>query len=288
MFAFHQDRRHYFEMQIENAREYLLPFIEEKFPIRPGMRVLEIGCGEAGVLKAFIDRGCSGVGVELDESRLANARAWLREDIENNKIALISGDIYKVNPEKDFKDLFDIIVLKDVIEHIPDQQKLIAWMRSFLKPHSVIFFGFPPWQMPFGGHQQMCRGKLLSKLPYYHLLPTPLYKWLLKKNGEPWEALLEIKETRMPIEKFERLARKCGYRILHRKHFLVNPIYKYKFNIKPRTQLSLLTHVPWLRNFFTTCVYYMIEQKVTAAVGQGTVSTIHSYETVHKSEIQGA
>jgi 2-polyprenyl-3-methyl-5-hydroxy-6-metoxy-1,4-benzoquinol methylase len=64
-------------------------------------------------------------------------------------------------------------LLKDVIEHIHDQPKLIAWMKSYLAPNGTIFFGFPPWQMPFGGHQQLCRNKVLAKLPYYHLLPRP-------------------------------------------------------------------------------------------------------------------
>jgi cyclopropane fatty-acyl-phospholipid synthase-like methyltransferase len=64
------------------------------------MRILEIGCGEGGVLKAFIDRGCYGVGVELDESRLVNAREWLKEDIEKGKIRFISKDIYKTDVEE--------------------------------------------------------------------------------------------------------------------------------------------------------------------------------------------
>ena len=79
-------------------------------------------------------------------------------------------DIYQVDIEKDLNGLFDIIVLKDVIEHIHDQAKLIGWMKNFLKPGGIVFFGFPPWYMPFGGHQQMCHSKI-SRLPYIHLLP---------------------------------------------------------------------------------------------------------------------
>mgnify|MGYP000075898353 CR=1 FL=1 len=70
MFEFHKDRKRYFEMQILNTNKYVLPFIEEKFPVKAGMRVLEIGCGEGGVLKAFTDRGCIGVGVELENTSL--------------------------------------------------------------------------------------------------------------------------------------------------------------------------------------------------------------------------
>lgn len=62
MFDFHLDRKRYFDIQRDNASEYVIPFIEERFEIKAGMRVLEIGCGEGGVMKAFIDRGCVAVG----------------------------------------------------------------------------------------------------------------------------------------------------------------------------------------------------------------------------------
>ncbi len=259
MFDFHGDRRRYFDMQIQNTHDYVIPFIEAQYPITPNMRVLEIGCGEGGVLKAFINKGCTGIGVELDNSRIEHGKQWLQKDIESGKIKLISKDIYDVDAGNEFNGGFDIIVLKDVIEHIHDQKKLIIRMKFFLNINGAIFFGFPPWQMPYGGHQQMCRGKLLSKLPYYHLLPTPLYKWILKVNGEHWPAFIEMKETGISVEKFEGIVKKSGYKILKRTFFLINPIYQYKFGLKPKTQFSFISRIPIIRNFFTTCVYYLIQ-----------------------------
>jgi SAM-dependent methyltransferase len=258
MFEFHADRKRYFDIQRENAERFVIPFIEEKFPIRPGQRVLEIGCGEAGVLLAFLERGCTGVGVELDAPRLVNAAAWTKEYLDAGKVQYIDKDIYKVDVERELGGKFDIIILKDVIEHIHDQPKLIAQMKRLLNPGGCIFFGFPPWQMPFGGHQQMCKGKWLSKLPWYHLLPRSLYGYILKRNGEPVEALLEIRDTRISIEKFERIAKKTGYKISLSRHYLINPIYEYKFGWKARKQFGIIRHIPWLRNFVTTCVYYLI------------------------------
>jgi SAM-dependent methyltransferase len=260
MFEFHGDRKRYFEIQVLNTEKYVIPFIEEAFAVKPGMRVLEIGCGEGGVLKAFIDKGLIGTGVELDEIRLVLAREWMADELEQGKVTFFSKDIYKTSYEE-LGGAFDIIVLKDVIEHIYDQQKLIERMKSFLKTNGVIFFGFPPWYMPFGGHQQICKGRWLSKLPYYHLLPAPLYKWILRSNGENWEEMLEIKKTGISIERFERICKATGYKLVHQTHFLINPIYEYKFGWKSRTQFKLVSVLPFVRNFFTSCVYYLIQEK---------------------------
>jgi SAM-dependent methyltransferase len=258
LFEFHTDRKRYFEIQVMNAEKYVIPFIEEKFPIKPGMRVLEIGCGEAGVLKAFVNKGCEGVGVELDTPRIDNAINFLPDDVAAGKIRFVAKDIYLVDIEEDFKGKFDIIILKDVIEHIHDQAKLIGWMKKFLNPGGIVFFGFPPWYMPFGGHQQICRSKI-SKLPYIHLLPRGIYKWILKKNNEPVEALLEIRDTGISIERFEKICKKEGYHFLHTRHYLSNPIYEWKFGWKPRRQIGLIRAIPFFRNFLTTCVYYIIQ-----------------------------
>ncbi len=258
MFDFHADRKRYFDIQVLNAEKYVIPFMEEKFPVRPGMRILEIGCGEGGVLKAFINKGCEGVGVELDAPRIADAQKFLAEDIKAGRLRFVVRDIYQVDVEKDFGGLFDIVLLKDVIEHIHDQAKLIGWMKNFLKPGGIVFFGFPPWYMPFGGHQQICRSTV-SKLPYIHLLPRGLYKWILKRNKEPVNDLMEIRDTGISIERFEKICRKEGYVFLHNRHYLLNPIYEWKFGWKPRRQALLIKAIPFVRNFYTTCVYYIIQ-----------------------------
>lgn len=257
MYEFHGDRKRYFDIQTENAAQYVIPFIEEKYAITPGMRVLEIGCGEGGVLKAFLRKGCEGVGVELDAPRIEDAHEFLKEEIAAGKIKFIVKDIYQVDMEEELGGHFDIIVLKDVIEHIYDQERLVGWMKSFLKENGIIFFGFPPWYMPFGGHQQMCRSKI-SKLPYLHLLPRGLYQWILTKNKEKVKELMEVVDTGISIERFEKICKKTGYQIQNKRHYLLNPIYYWKFGWKGRKQLGFISSIPFFRNFVTTCVYYTI------------------------------
>ena len=259
MFEFHADRKRYFDIQVLNAEKYVLPFIEKEYSIEPGKRVLEIGAGEGGVLKAFVNRGCTGVAVELDKNRVADGRKWLAKDIEEDRLRFFVNDIYLTNIET-LGGPFDIIVLKDVIEHIHNQEKLISWLRGFLKPGGIIYFGFPPWQMPYGGHQQMCQ-YITAKLPYIHLLPVPWYKAILrlfKEHPNTIEILLEVKETGISIERFEKIIKQTGFKILSNTHYAINPIYEWKFGWKPRMQNSVIKSIPYFRNYLTTCVYYLV------------------------------
>lgn len=260
---FHSNKDLYFQMQHENAASFVVPFIEEHFPLRPDMRVLEIGCAEGGVLLAFLDRGLKGVGVELSESRAALAKGYLAEQIASGQAEIISRNIYDPVFREQFKGQFDLIVLKDVIEHIPDQAKIMAYMKEFLRPNGQIYFGFPPWMMPYGGHQQVCRTKV-GKLPWLHLLPQSLYRWILVKLGEhpaTVQDLMEVYDTRLTLERFERFARETGYEFANKRLYLINPIYRYKFKLKPRVQWKLFAAIPWFRNFVTTCGYYTLRVK---------------------------
>ena len=264
MYEFHLNKPKYFDFQYQTARDYIIPFIEQEVRVEKGMKVLEIGCSEAGVLQAFLDRGCLCVGVDLSEARIELARKFHAEACREGRIRFFTKDIYDTDPEHDFGNRFDIVVLKDVIEHIHDQARFMRRMGAFLNPGGVVFFGFPPWQMPYGGHQQVCDTRLLTLLPYFHLLPARAYRFVLEwfeKNPVKVEDLMEIHETGISIERFERIVKSSGYRQLLRRFYLINPIYRYKFGLKPRTQLGLITRIPYLRNFLTTCMYYLIEHQ---------------------------
>lgn len=260
MFNFHADRKRYFDIQVANTTQYVIPFIAEVFKINAGMRILEIGCGEAGVLKAFANIGCQGVGIEFDAARIKEAYNLMPTETANGTITLVTKDIYDATAA-DLNGKFDIIILKDVIEHIHNQPKLMQRLHSFLQPNGIVFYGFPPWQMPFGGHQQLCKNKWLGKLPYYHLLPLPIYTWLLKRKGENLAEMLEIRQTGLSIETFEKYNKQTNFKILNKKFYLINPIYKYKFNLNVRHVIAPFNKIYWLRNFYTTCMYYVVTIK---------------------------
>ncbi|MBU1012158.1 MAG: class I SAM-dependent methyltransferase [Bacteroidetes bacterium] len=262
MFEFHKDKVRYFDMQYCTSKDYIIPFVSPHLNFQQSRQILEIGCAEAGVLKAFVDEGHICTGIELSDYRVGIAKSFLKKDIEDGKVQIINKNIFDIDVNIfDFK--FDLIILKDVIEHLPNQQIFIRELKKLLKPNGFIFFGFPPWQMPFGGHQQICKGKIAAFLPYYHILPRSIYKGILKLFGErndTIDELIDIKNCRISIEKFEKIAKSEGYEVVDRIHFFINPIYKFKFNLKIRKQTPIISNIPYFRNYLTTAVYYLIKQ----------------------------
>lgn len=263
MYEFHGDKAKYHKMTRDVTENYVIPFVTQSVDFSKKLHVLEIGSGEGGVLGAFTKRGDLCVGIELSPARVRKAEELMKEEVEKGQIRFIAKDIYDIDPDS-FTPKFDLIILKDVIEHIHNQEKIMKRLGQFLAPNGVIFFGFPPWQMPFGGHQQVAHSKIGSKLPYYHLLPMPLYKLVLKTFGEKKgviDSLVEIKETGISIERFERIAKNSGFEIDQKQFYLFNPVYKYKFGLNPRKQMEFIGAIPWVRNFLTTCVYYCVRKQ---------------------------
>ena len=84
-FQFHTNKEKYFNWQYVNSKEAIVPFVEEHCQLNEKTRVLEIGCAEAGVLKAFVERGCQCVGVEIAAQRLEYARHFLKEPFKIQK-----------------------------------------------------------------------------------------------------------------------------------------------------------------------------------------------------------
>jgi SAM-dependent methyltransferase len=254
---FHGNAPLKFQHQYLVTRDYIIPFIEKVFPLNKQTRVLEIGCGEGGVLLAFAEKGCTCTGMDLSESKINSGRELLKDQ---PLISLFTANVYDRSTMDTYRDNFDLIILKDTIEHIPDQEKIMAHLPYFLKENGCLFFAFPPWRMPFGGHQQTAVHKK-AQFPWIHLLPKKLYIRYLRNAGENEATILsldEIYDTRISIGRFEKIIRKLHFKVIRKRHYLVNPIYRYKFRYTPREQFKWITYLPWFRDFITTTVYYLL------------------------------
>lgn len=254
----HTDRELYFREQSFTTSRHIIPFIESVIPVDSTVSVLEIGCGEGGNLLPFLEARCARIaGIDLSGSKIENARRFYSAIPGGERVELTAADIY----ESGSAGTFDIVMMRDVLEHIHDQERFLGFVKRFLSRRGVLFIAFPPWNNPFGGHQQMCDSRLLSKIPWIHLLPRGIYRRLLLAAGESparTEGLLEIKDTGINIGRFEKAIKKEGYLIVRKSLWLINPNFEVKFGLRPRRLPQIAGKIPFLRNFIATTGYYII------------------------------
>jgi len=252
----HFDRHQYFKELAKTSEKYFMPYIMQYHDINEDTSILEIGCGEGGNLLPFAKLGCNILGVDISRNRIKEARQlFIQEHVSGSFICDNIFNITRYNHQ------FDIIICHDVIEHIADKKALLEIAHTFLKDIGVLFIAFPAWQMPFGGHQQICRNTLLSKFPFIHLLPHPVYKQILTYAGESEEMineLLTIRNTRITIEAFEKIVSLTKWNIANRSLYLINPHYEIKYGLTPRRIPDFISNIPYIRNYISTSCFYIL------------------------------
>lgn len=252
----HFDRNQYFKELSITSEKYFMPYISNYHEIDEGISILEIGCGEGGNLLPFAKLGCKVVGIDISEKRINEAKELFRK--AHIPGTFICNDIFN---QTGLNHRFDIIICHDVIEHIEDKYTLLIQAHSFIKNDGVLFIAFPAWQMPFGGHQQICRNSFIARFPFIHLLPFRIYKQILayaRESKEMINELLSIRKTRITIEAFEKLASLTHWNIADRSLYLINPHYKIKFGLTPLKLPACISNFRYIRNFISTSCFYLL------------------------------
>lgn len=255
----HNNRKLYFDELAETCRNYFMPYIKGWHEVKMNMKVLEIGCGEGGNLLPFAKVGCDVTGVDMALCRIQDARYFFI--MEQAEARFIADDIFNF---KERNNKYDIIICHDVLEHLDNKDLFLFQIGNYLDDKGIVFVAFPAWQMPFGGHQQICRNKFLSHLPFVHLLPKRLYNGIIKLFEESdacSKELMSIKQTKITIEQFEKHVSQTNLEILDRTLFLINPHYKVKFGLTPCKLKYPFSSMRYLRNFFCSSCFYILGQK---------------------------
>lgn len=256
----HLNRKQYFTEQATTSTNFYIPYLQQYYSLNFSSKILEIGCGEGGNLLPFAQMGCSVTGIDISQNRITQAKAFFDEEGVN--ASFICQNFLEINAPQSDIDRYDVILIHDVIEHIEPDAKpdFISHVEKFLRHNGIMFWGFPAWQNPFGGHQQIITG-FASKVPFIHLLPFPIYRWILHMSGASEEGineLMSIKRAKVSIEYFESVVSKCDYNMINRTLWFINPNYKQKFGLTPRRLWRVVASIPCLRNFFTTSAFYLL------------------------------
>jgi SAM-dependent methyltransferase len=241
----------YFETQLKITREKLIPFIETYISLPPGSGILEIGCREGAVLKGFIEKGHTAIGIEEGEEWIRYGMTCMKEEVKNGHIRFIAGNIFNISvTELDVP--FNLIIIKDMIGSLPDRELLLWMLKRILSPGGAILFTFSTRKRAFAGYQQSKKNSSADNQSWLTLLPRP-NKYLPGMLQEHSAAGSSFKNNKLSIEEFEQLTKATGYQVLGKKYF-----YKYEFGFKPREQLFLLQKIPYLNNFLAAGAYYII------------------------------
>jgi SAM-dependent methyltransferase len=161
----------------------------EKFDVKPGERVLDMGCGGGRHAFALYRRGADVVAFDMDASELADvavmfeAMAAEGEVPAGAKAATVRGTAYAL-PFED--NSFDKIIAAEVMEHLPEDTRAMAELTRVLKPGGLIAVTVPRW-LPEkvcwalsdeyheveGGHVRIYRGDTLKdRLTSFGLEPV--------------------------------------------------------------------------------------------------------------------
>ena len=111
-------------------------------PIRPGMKVLDFGCGEGGLLKAALDQGLDAYGCDIYDSRYSpswNSSSIASDLKEQGRMRQI-GSPYRL-PFEDSS--IDVVLSDQVFEHVLNYPQAIAELRRITRPGGFFLHAFP-------------------------------------------------------------------------------------------------------------------------------------------------
>jgi len=164
----------------------------------PHQRVLDIGCGQGGTIRAFTAAGQDAVGIEIDPALADYARLNLGAHRDRVKcMDILACDLDELGT-------FDLILCSDVIEHVGNPDAMIATAAHLLRPGGTFVLQVPNkdsiHQVIADGHFRIAGLTLLSRQegrelkrqlqgwddPYHHMgqhLTSAHYVTQMQLNG---------------------------------------------------------------------------------------------------------
>lgn len=133
--------------------------------LRPGMKVLDFGCGEGAFSQRLIDAGMIVDGCDIDTGQV---KADLR-----NKITI---DLNKEVNQEDFPEKYDVLIAMEILEHLQNPWKYISDCRSLIADDGLIVLSTPNISSFVSRLRFLMRGSLTAfeKPDFVHGHITPL------------------------------------------------------------------------------------------------------------------
>ncbi|MCW2499919.1 MAG: hypothetical protein JWN87_1595 [Frankiales bacterium] len=120
----------------------------DKFPVGPGDRVLDMGCGGGRHAFALYRRGADVVALDMSEQDLREVETMFRAmELEGEvpagaSASAVRGNAYALPFESES---FDRVVAAEVLEHLPADTDAMSELFRVLKPGGLIAVTVPRW-----------------------------------------------------------------------------------------------------------------------------------------------
>jgi len=121
--------------------------------VRPGARVLDVGCASGYLAERYAARGCRVFGIESDAANAERARRFCE--------SVIVGDIENADDRAQLPGPFDFVVFGDVLEHLRDPWAVLAATRALLADDARVIASIPNI-----AHWSARREIALGRFPY--------------------------------------------------------------------------------------------------------------------------
>jgi SAM-dependent methyltransferase len=259
----HHDK-YYWGYQYGLARTTLVPQLLRDGAFREGFAVAEIGCAEGGVLAAFVQAGASkALGTDIEQHRLdggASISALCKEHL-SVPLEFSAHDVLFDEPLVAWRGVFDLVILRDVLEHLDDTTLALRNIKKLLKPDGYVFVEFPPYTSPFGGHQHLLQNTW-GKIPYMHLLPDALFQPMTASGLHPANIaeVRRLRNVRLTPRKFFKATSDAGYELLVERYYLLRPVFQMKFGL-PIVPLTSFRWLPGVKSLLSLEANYVLQLK---------------------------
>ena len=136
----HKDYKVRYQQQVDNAREYLLPFIEQSLSITPELEILDIGCGEQPHSAFFMDRDVRIILADIDPAVLSAGATAARG---KGDVATLEKLLTDTDPLPLPDASVDRIVCTEVLEHVADPRQFLGELVRVARPGARILLAVP-------------------------------------------------------------------------------------------------------------------------------------------------
>ncbi len=121
----------------------------DRFPVGPGDRVLDLGCGDGRHAAEACRRGATVVALDMSAPDLKEARDRLSEvDPDGTRGVAVRADALRLP----FADgTFDRVIIAEVLEHIPADEAAMVEVARVVRPGGLVAATVPRW-----GPEQVC------------------------------------------------------------------------------------------------------------------------------------